>query len=98
MIIEIKSTIKNKLNKYILMLSITRHLLLHSNAYDLGLFDQWIWLASKGEEPYSSMTGLHLFADHGAWTLYIASFVYKIFPSIHILLVSHLFLPEGLVL
>ncbi len=72
-------------------LSFTRHLLLQSNAYDLGLFDQWIWLASKGEEPYSSMTGLHLFADHGAWTLYIASFVYKIFPSIHILLLSQSF-------
>ena len=49
-------------------LSITRHLLLHSNAYDLGLFDQWIWLASKGEEQFSTMTGLHLFADHVAWT------------------------------
>ena len=67
-------------------LSITRHLLLQSNAYDLGLFDQWIWLASKGEPPYSTMTGLHLFADHGAWTLYIAALVYKIFPSIHFLL------------
>ena len=65
------------------VLSITRHLLLHSNAYDLGLFDQWIWLASRGEEPYSTMTGLHLFADHGAWTLYFASFVYKL-SLIHI--------------
>ena len=72
-------------------ISITRHLLLHSNAYDLGLFDQWIWLASKGEEQFSTMTGLHLFADHGAWTLYIASFVYKIFPSIYILLLSQSF-------
>ena len=72
-------------------LSISRHLLLHSNAYDLGLFDQWIWLASKGEPPYSSMTGLHLFADHGAWTLYIASLVYKVFPSVYILLLSQSF-------
>ena len=72
-------------------LSISRHLLLHSNAYDLGLFDQWIWLASKGEPPYSSMTGLHLFADHGAWTLYIASLVYKVFPSVYILLFSQSF-------
>ena len=72
-------------------LSISRHLLLQSNAYDLGLFDQWIWLASKGEPPYSSMTGLHLFADHGAWTLYIASLVYKVFPSVYILLFSQSF-------
>ena len=72
-------------------LSFARHLLLQSNAYDLGLFDQWIWLASKGEEPYSTMTGLHLFADHGAWTLYIASLVYKVFPSVYILLFSQSF-------
>jgi len=69
-------------------LSIFRHYLLHSNAYDLGLFDQWIWLASRGLPPYSTMTGLHLFADHGAWTLYRASLIYKFFPSLNILLLS----------
>ena len=74
-----------------LALSISRHLLLHSIAYDLGLFDQWIWLASKGEPPYSTMTGLHLFADHGAWTLYLSSLVYKVFPSVYILLLSQSF-------
>ncbi len=67
-------------------LSSSRHLLLQSNAYDLGLFDQWIWLLSRGLPPYSSMAGLHIFADHGAWILYIPSIVYKFFPSIYFLL------------
>ena len=44
----------------------SKHILLQSTAYDLGLFDQWIWLTSKGLPSYSSMTGLHMLADHGA--------------------------------
>ncbi len=70
------------------IMAVTRHYLLHSNAYDLGLFDQWIWLTSKNLPSYSTMTGLHMFADHGAWTLYITSFVYKLIPDINILFFS----------
>ena len=54
---------------FFFILAVTRHYLLQSNAYDLGLFDQWIWLTSKNIPSYSTMTGLHMFADHGAWTL-----------------------------
>ena len=67
-------------------LSILRHYLLQSNAYDLGLFDQWIWLTSKNLPSYSSMTGLHMLADHGAWTLYIPSLIYKIKADLNIIL------------
>ncbi len=70
------------------VIAFLRHFLLQSNAYDLGLFDQWIWLTSKNLPSYSSMTGLHMFADHGAWTLYIISLVYKLIPDINILFLS----------
>ena len=70
------------------ILALLRHYFFQSNAYDLGLFDQWIWLQSRGIPPFSSMTGLHIFADHGAWFLYIAAFIYKIIPSINLLLLS----------
>ena len=70
------------------VLAVLRHYLLQSNAYDLGLFDQWIWLTSKNLPSYSSMTGLHMFADHGAWTLYIISALYKLIPDINILFLS----------
>ena len=73
------------------MLSALRHGLLQSNAYDLGLFDQWVWLSSKGIPPYSSMEGVHLLADHGAWFLYIAALPYSLFPSIQWLLASQSF-------
>ena len=70
------------------VLAVLRHYLLQSNAYDLGLFDQWIYLTSKNLPSYSSMTGLHMFADHGAWTLYIISVLYKLIPDINILFLS----------
>ena len=65
-----------------------RHGLLQSNAYDLGLFDQWAWLIGSGEAPISSMEHVHVMADHGAWMLYLAGGAYRILPSIHWLLAS----------
>ena len=61
--------------------SFSRHFLLQSNAYDLGLFDQWLWLCSKLLTPISSMEDVHLLADHGAWLLYLAVPPYFLHPS-----------------
>jgi hypothetical protein len=66
----------------------TRHGLLQSNAYDLGLFDQWAWLIGSGAAPISSMEQVHVLADHGAWMLYLAGAAYRILPSVHWLLAS----------
>ena len=66
----------------------TRHGLLQSNAYDLGLFDQWAWLIGYGAAPISSMEHVHVMADHGAWMLYLAGAAYWILPSVHWLLAS----------
>ena len=68
--------------------STARHGLLQSNAYDLGLFDQWAWLIGAGAAPISSMEQVHVLADHGAWMLYLAGGVYRILPSLHWLLGS----------
>ena len=55
----------------------TRHGLLQSNAYDLGLFDQWAWLIGSGSAPISSIEQVHVLADHGAWMLYLAGGAYR---------------------
>ena len=68
--------------------SALRHQLLQSNAYDLGLFDQWSWLIGSGKEPISSMENVHLLADHGAWLFYLAGWAYGLFPSIQWLFAS----------
>ena len=68
--------------------SALRHDLLQSNAYDLGLFDQWVWLIGRGLEPVSSMEHVHVLADHGAWLLYAAGAAYGLLPGVHWLLAS----------
>ena len=65
-----------------------RHGLLQSNAYDLGLFDQWAWLIGSGAAPISSMEQVHVLADHGAWMLYLAGAAYRVLPSICLLYTS----------
>ena len=69
----------------------SRHWLLQSNAYDLGLFDQWAWLISNGLSPISSMENVHVLGDHGAWMFYLSGLLYWIHPSIQWLLASQAF-------
>lgn len=71
--------------------SAARHLLLQSNAYDLGLFDQWAWLVSQGIPPLSSMEGVHLLADHGAWAFMAAGGLYALHPSVQWLFATQAF-------
>ena len=68
-----------------------RHLLLQSNAYDLGLFDQWAWLLATGEAPISSMEGVHVLADHAAWLFPLIALPYKAIATTQWLLLSQSF-------
>jgi uncharacterized membrane protein len=43
---------------------IVRHLSFRSGGYDLGIFDQGIWLLGHSDEPFSTIRGRNLFADH----------------------------------
>jgi len=59
-----------------------RHLTLSSSAFDLGIFDQAIYLISKGEAPISSYLGFHIIGDHASWIFYPLSLLYRLFPSV----------------
>lgn len=63
-----------------------RHLLFQSGAFDLGIFDQAVYLISIGKVPISSLIGFHILGDHGAWILYPLALLYKIYPSVYWLL------------
>ncbi|MEB3266642.1 MAG: DUF2079 domain-containing protein [Cyanobacteriota bacterium] len=65
-----------------------RHGLLQSNAYDLGLFDQWAWLLAAGQPPISSMEGVHVLADHAAWLFPVIALPYRLLASPQWLLAS----------
>lgn len=60
-----------------------RHELFQSTAFDLGIFDQVVYLISKGEPPISSFMGFHILGDHAALIFYPLALLYKIYRSIY---------------
>ncbi|MGL5083389.1 MAG: DUF2079 domain-containing protein [Microcoleaceae cyanobacterium] len=85
--------VSNKISPVFLMVAIgsiilffcsaLRHELFQSNAFDLGIFDNGIYLISQGKEPFVSFRGLHIFGDHAAWILYPIALLYKLHPSVY---------------
>ena len=63
--------------------STLRHGLFHSNAWDLGIFDQPLYLLSRGLPPVSSIIGVHILGDHAAWIFYPLAGLYWIYPDVH---------------
>lgn len=60
-----------------------RHILFQSNAYDLGIFDQAVYLISQGQPPISTFMGYHILGDHATWIWYPLALLYKIYPSVY---------------
>jgi uncharacterized membrane protein len=60
-----------------------RHELFQSTAWDLGIFDQAVYLISQGKAPISSFLGFHILGDHAAWIFYPLALLYKIYPSVY---------------
>jgi uncharacterized membrane protein len=60
-----------------------RHALFQSGAFDLGIFDQGVYLISQGKPPVCSIVGFHILGDHAAWVLYPLALLYRIYPDVH---------------
>ncbi|MEA5572221.1 DUF2079 domain-containing protein [Calothrix sp. UHCC 0171] len=60
-----------------------RHLLFQSHAFDLGIFDQAVYLISQELTPISTFMGYHILGDHAAYIWYPLALLYKIYPSIY---------------
>lgn len=54
--------------------------------FDLGIFDQGVWLLSRFKEPFVTIRGLHLFGDHTSFILLLLTPLYWIHPSASMLL------------
>jgi len=63
-----------------------RHALFQSTAFDLGIFDQAIYLISQNQTPFSSLMGIYILGDHAAVIYYPLAWLYKISPDVHWLL------------
>ncbi|PLZ99872.1 hypothetical protein CEN50_05495 [Fischerella thermalis CCMEE 5268] len=73
-----------------------RHMLFHSAAWDLGIFDQAVYLISQGKSPISSFLGFHILGDHAAIIFYPLALLYKIYPTVYwLLLVQAIALASG---
>lgn len=60
-----------------------KHALFLSSAWDMGIFDQAVYLISQGQAPISSYMGFHVLGDHAALILYPLALLYKIHVDIH---------------
>lgn len=60
-----------------------RHVLFQSTAFDLGYFDQAIYLISQGQTPIVSFWGYHFLGGHADWAIYGLALLYKIYPSVY---------------
>ncbi|WGV24549.1 DUF2079 domain-containing protein [Halotia branconii] len=58
-----------------------RHTLFQSGVFDLGIYDQVVYLMSQGQPPISSFLGFHHLGNHAAWAVYPLALLYKIYPS-----------------
>ena len=60
---------------------------LGTSAYDFGLYDQGIWLLSRGRDPFVTLMGRNLFGDHTSFVLLLLVPFMWIFSSTSMLFV-----------
>ncbi|WP_206603112.1 DUF2079 domain-containing protein [Leptolyngbya ohadii] len=66
--------------------SSVRHLWFKSTGFDLGIYDQVVYLMSRGLPPISSYLGFHHMGNHSAYSVYPIALLYWIYPSVYWLL------------
>jgi uncharacterized membrane protein len=62
------------------------HALFRTNAYDLGLYDQTLYLLSRFQPAYSTGAGIHMVGSHAAIILFPLASLYWIWPDPRMLL------------
>lgn len=59
----------------------------HVHAFDFAIFDQGLWLLSRFQEPFVTVRGLHLFADHSSYVMLLLVPLYWVVPAQQVLIV-----------
>jgi uncharacterized membrane protein len=54
--------------------------------FDFGIFDQGLWLLSRFEDPFVTLRGLNLFADHSSYIMVLLVPVYWVWAEPRLLL------------
>lgn len=71
--------------------SLSRHLRFESFGFDLGIYDQILWLGAKGEPLFSSLLDFHPWGDHLTPSLLLLSPLYWLWDNVAILLLFQAF-------
>jgi uncharacterized membrane protein len=72
---------------YFSLRSIDIHRGLGTSGYDVGLYDQGVWLLSRGRAPFVTLMGRNLFGDHASFILLLVVPIYWVWPSVNVLFV-----------
>jgi uncharacterized membrane protein len=72
-------------------MSLDAHYGLATSPYDLGIYQQGVWLMSQFETPFITLRGVHLFGDHTSFILVVLLPLYWIFPATGTLLTAQAF-------
>jgi uncharacterized membrane protein len=67
--------------------SVRKYVSLNAPAFDMGIFDQGVWLLSRFKNPFVTILGLNLFGDHLCFTMLAFVPLYWLWPGPETLLV-----------
>jgi uncharacterized membrane protein len=70
---------------YFTKISIDVHQGLGTSSYDVGLYDQGVWLLSRFKAPFVTLMGRNLMGDHASFILVFLAPFYWLYPSINTL-------------
>ncbi|HEX8770225.1 MAG TPA: DUF2079 domain-containing protein [Acidimicrobiales bacterium] len=65
-----------------------QHRGLGTQAFDIGIFDQGVWLLSRFKDPFITINGRNLFGDHASFILLPFAAIYWVVPSVKVLLAA----------
>ncbi len=74
---------------YFSAMSVLSHAIYATQAYDLGTFDQGIWLAGHSDSLFVTVRGLHLLGDHVRVVSLLLAPIYWIWDDVRFLLILH---------
>lgn len=76
-------------------LQVDMHNGLGTFAYDVGIFDQGVWLLAHGHAPFVTLMGRNLLGDHASLILFLLVPLYRLVPGTPTLLVVQACLIAG---
>lgn len=66
---------------YFTRVSLDVHHGLGTSSYDVGLYQQGVWLLSHGKAPFVTLMGRNMLGDHASLILLFVAPIYRLFPA-----------------